>query len=114
MKWKTKLVSIEFKNLFKQILVPFKICFDFECILNSVESYESSCSKKYQDHISCSFAYKHVCTDDKFSKPIVLCRGKSPAYKFIEAILEEYKYCKKVIKKHFNKILIMTEEEEQF
>ena len=35
-------------------------------------------------------------------------------YKFIEAILKEYEHCKKVMKKHFNKNLIMTEEEEQF
>ena len=31
---------------------------------------------------------------------------------FIKAILEEYKYCKKVMNKHFNKNLIMSEEEE--
>ena len=40
--------------------------------------------------------------------------GKNAAYKFIEAIHEEYEYCQKVMKKHFNKNLIMTEEEEQF
>ena len=49
------------------------------------------------------------------SKPIVLYRGENLAYKFIKAILEEYECCKKVMKKHFNKNLIMTEkEEEQF
>ena len=31
---------------------------------------------------------------------------------FIKAILEEYKYCKKVMNKHFNKNLIMSEKEE--
>ena len=36
--------TIEFKNLFKQILVPLKTYSDFECILNSVESYEGCCS----------------------------------------------------------------------
>ena len=40
--------------------------------------------------------------------------GKNAAYKFIEAIHKEYEYCKTVMKKHFNKNLIMTEEEEQF
>ena len=67
--------------------------------------------KKYQDHIPCSFAYQLVFVDDRFTKLIVLCRGKNAAYKFI---LAEYEYCKKVMKKHFNKNLIMTEEEEQF
>ena len=41
-KWTTK-----FKNLFKEIPVPFKIYADFECNLKSFESYEGSCSKKY-------------------------------------------------------------------
>ena len=58
--------TIEFKNLLKQILVPFKIYSDIECILNNVESYEGSCSKKYQDYIPCSFACKLVCVDDRF------------------------------------------------
>ena len=71
--------------------------------------------KKHQDHILCSFADKLVSLDDRFSKPIVTYRGGNTTYKFIEAILEEYEYCKKVMKKHFNKNLIMSEEEgEQF
>ena len=83
---------------------------DFECNLIKVESYEGSYSKKYQDHIPCSFAYKFLCVYDKFSKPIVVFRGKNAAFKFIKAILKEYEYCKKVMKRY----LIMTEEEEQF
>ena len=59
---------IEFKIYFKQIPVPFKTYAYFECNLKSVESYEGSSSKKYQDHIPCSFAYKLVSVDDKFSK----------------------------------------------
>ena len=106
---------IESKNYFKQIPVPFKIYTDFEINLNSVESYEGSCSKKYQDHILCSFVYKLVCVNDKLSKPTVVYRVENAAFKFIEAMLKEYEYCNKVIKKHFNKNLIMTEgEEEQF
>ena len=49
--------TIEFENYFKQIPVPFKIYADFECNLRGVESYEGSYTKKYQDHIPCSFAY---------------------------------------------------------
>ena len=45
---------------------------------------------------------------------IVVQKGKNSAYRFIEAILREYEYCKKVMKKHFNKDLITTEKEEQF
>ena len=86
--------TIEFKNLCKQILVPFKFYSNFECILNSVESYEDSCSKKHQLNIPCSFAYKLVCVYDGFSRSTVVYSGKNAAYKFLETILEEHEYCK--------------------
>ena len=70
--------------------------------------------KKYQDHVPCSFAYKVACTDDRFSKPIVVFRGENTAYESIKAILKECKYCKKVIKKHFDKNLMISEEEKTF
>ena len=70
-----------------------------------MESYEGSYSKKYQYHISCNFAYKLVCVDDEFTKPIVVFRGENTAYKFIEMILKEYQYCKKVMKNTLIKIL---------
>ena len=102
------------KNYFKQIPVPFKIYADFESNLKSVEICKGSYSKKYQKHIPCSFATNVVCIDNRISKPIVVFRGENAAYEFIKAILEEYEYCKKVMRKHFNKNLIMSEEEDQF
>ena len=54
----------------------------------------------------CSFAHKVVCVDDKFYK------GKNLVNKYIKAILEEYEYCKKVMRKHFNKNVIMSKKEE--
>ena len=98
-------------NYSKQLLVPFKIYADFECNLFNTEVYDGSCTKKYHDHVPCSYAFKVVCTDDRFSKSIVVYRGKDAAYEFIKAILKEYKYCKKIMKEHFNKNLVMTEEE---
>ena len=103
---------IEFENYFKQILVPFKIYADFECNLRGVDSYEGSYTKKYQDHVFCSFAYKVVCIDDRFTKPIAVYRGENAGYEFIKAILKEYQCCRKVMNKHFNKNLIMSEKEE--
>ena len=105
--------TIEFQNDFKQIPVSFQIYTDFEYNLRCVGSYEGSYTKKYQDHVPCSFAYKVVCIDDRFTKPIVVYRGENAAYEFIKAILKEYKYCRKVMSKHFNENLIMSEEEEQ-
>ena len=67
---------IEFKNFNKMIPAPFKIYADFECLLKSVDSgINNDCfsyTSKYQDRIPCSFAYKFVCVNDKFSKDLVL------------------------------------------
>ena len=120
-KVKLKSGTSGFKNYFKQISVPFKIYADFECILKKVESKSSeynsnsSYTRKYQNHIPCSFAYKVVCTDNKFSKKVVLYRGKNVVYKFIKSILNEYNYCKKVIKTFQQKsYYVYAEEEERF
>ena len=103
---------IKFQNYFKQIPVPFKIYADFECNLKKLQCNEGSYTGKYQDHIPCSFANKIVCVDDKFTKPIIIYRGENAAYEFIKAILQEYKYCKKITEEYFNKNMIMTKEEE--
>ena len=111
--------SIKFKNHFKQLAVPFKIYADFKCNMKRVKSSDknnnTSYTKKYQDHIPNSFDYKTVCVDNKFSKQVVLSRGKNTVYKFIDAAFKEYNYYIKVIKKHFNRNLIMyAEDEERF
>ena len=72
-----------------------------------------SYTAKYQDHIPCSFAYKLVCVDDKYSKDLVLYWGKNAIFKFIQSVFKEYDYCKGVMKKYFNKNLVMTYEEEK-
>ena len=56
---------IEFENYSKQIPAPFKTYADFDCNLRGVETYEGSYTKKYQDHVLCSFTYKVVCIDDR-------------------------------------------------
>ena len=99
-------------KIFKQLPAPFKIYADFECNLRNVEIYEGSYTRKYHDHVPCTYAYKVVCIDDRFSKSIVVFRSKNAVYEFIKAILKEYKYCKKTMKEHFNKNLVMTEKEE--
>ena len=104
---------IKFQNYFKQIPILFKIYADIECNLKSVEFDEFSYTKKYQDHIHCSFTYKVVCIDDRFTKPIVVYRSENAAYEFIRAILKEHKYCRRIKNKYFKKNLIMGEEEEE-
>ena len=105
---------IKFENYFKQIPVPFKIYADFEGNLKEVKCNEGSYTEKYGDHIPCSFAYKILCIDDKFTKATIIYRGENAVYEFIKAIPEEYEYCQKIMKEYFNKNLIMTEEEDLF
>ena len=96
-KQSVKLVKgiIEFKKYLKQIPVTFNIYADFESNLRGVKYYEGSYTKKYQDHIPCSFAYQVVCIDHRFTEPIVVVyRDENTAYEFIKGILEEHKYFK--------------------
>ena len=44
------------------------------------------------------------------SVKIYQARGDNATYEFIKAIPKEYQYGKKVMKKHFNKNLMMSEE----
>ena len=83
--------TIEFKNYFKQLPVPFKIYADFECNLKNVECYEGTYTKKYHEHVPCNYDYKVLYIDDKFSKPIVLYSGENAAYEFIKSIIKERK-----------------------
>ena len=87
--------TTEFKNYFKQLPVPFKIYADFEFNLKIFECYEGTDTKKSHEHVPCSYAYKVVCIDDKYSKSIAVYRGVNTAYEFIKSILKEHKYCKK-------------------
>lgn len=109
---------LKFNNFHKQQPVPFVIYADFEaitekisgCQLNDDKSYTNA----YQKHTDCGFGYKVVCCyDDKYSQPLKIYRGEKAVYTFMEYLLDEVKYCKKVMKKEFNKPLIMTKEDEE-
>ena len=109
---------LKFNNFHKQQPVPFVIYADFEAITEKIhgcqQNNESSYTEAYQKHTDCGYGYKVVCCyDDKYTKPIQLYRGEKAVYKFMENILEEVKYCKRIMKKYFNKPLRMTEENEQ-
>ena len=55
------------------------------------------------------------CVDDTFSRDIVLYKGNNTVRRFIEMILREHGCCRKVMKKHFNKSVVMSiEENEKF
>ena len=79
---------------------------------NGKQNPEESYPNKYQKHNACSYGYKLVCVDDKFSKPFKIYLGKDE-YNFINSMNEESKYCSDVMRKYFNKELVMTKEENE-
>ena len=109
---------LKFNNFHKQLPVPFVIYADFEAITEKISGCQpdndKSYTEAYQKHTDCGYGYKIVCCyDDKYSKPVTIYRGEKAVYKFMEAMLGEVKYCKKVMKKEFNKPLRMTKEDEE-
>ena len=116
---------LKFNNFHKQLPVPFVIYADFEAITKKVQGCKQSEEMKedkdrrsyaeaYQTHKDCGYGYKVICCyDDKYSKYTCIYRGENAVYKFMDKMLEEVEYCKAVIKKHFNKPLVMTEVDEQ-
>ena len=109
---------LKFNNFHKQQPVPFVIYADFEAITEKIQgcqqNNESSYTEAYQRHTDCGYGYKVVCCyDDKYTKPIQLYRDEKAVYKFMEKMLKEVKYCKNIMKKHFDKPLKMTKEDEE-
>ena len=110
--------TLKFNNFHKQQPVPFVIYADFEAITEKISgcqpNNDESYTEAYQKHTDCGYGYKFVCCyDDKYSKPVTTYRGEKAVYKFMEAMLEEVKYCKKVMRKEFNKPLRMTKDDEE-
>ena len=78
---------------------------DFESILvpedNGKQNPKESYTNKYEKHIACSYSYKLVCVDDKFRQPFKTDLAKDVADDYINSMIEESKYCSKVMKKPF-------------
>ncbi|XP_068675675.1 uncharacterized protein [Montipora foliosa] len=109
---------LKFNNFNKQLAVPFVIYADFEAIIEKIHgcqpNNDKSYTEAYQKHTDCGYGYKVVCCyDDKYSKAVERYRGPNAVYKFMEKMLEEVKYCKKIMKKEFNKPLRMTKDDEK-
>ena len=109
--------KVYFKNHHKQLPVPFVIYADFEALTEKIHgcqpNNEKSYTEAYQKHTDCGYGYTVVCCcDDKYSKPVQIHRGENAVHKFMENMLKEVNWCKSQIKKHFNKPLKMTMENE--
>ena len=67
---------------------------DFESILvpedNGKQNPNESYTNKYQKHVACSYGYKLVCVDDKFSKSFKLYLDVDAVYN--NSMIKERKY----------------------
>ena len=84
-----------FMNYHKQLMAPFVIYADFECITVPINEEHGKQTVAYQEHKACGYGYKIVCQyDDKYSKSYKGYRGENAVYKLIENLLEEQKEIK--------------------
>ena len=87
------------------------ICADFESILLpediGKQNPEDYFTNKFQKHVTCSYGYKLVCADDKFSRSFKSYFSEDAVYNFINCLIKESKYFT-FIKKHFNNSLVRT------
>ena len=108
---------LNLKTFGRKIKLPFMIYADFKSILapenNGKQNPTESYTNKYQTYAACSYAYKLVYVHDKLSKPFKSYLGENAVYNFISSMIEESKYCSDVMKKHFNKELVMTKEDNE-
>ena len=54
-----------------------------------------------------------MCVDDKCSKPFKSFLGEDAVYNFVTSMIKESNYCSDVMKKHFNKELVMIEKDDE-
>lgn len=84
---------LKFEDYHKQMRIPFVIYADFEAIANKYSTclpnpQRSSTTHQTVFHMS-GYAYTVVCSNDKYSKPPKIYRGKDAADDFIKSLLEE-------------------------
>ena len=95
---------VKFKNYERKVNSSIIIYANFEIISvpenNGKQTPEESYANKYQKHIACTYEYKLVCIDDKFSKPFKRYLDEYVVYNFINSMIDESKYCSDVMKKN--------------
>ena len=110
--------KVYFHNHQKQLPAPFAIYADLEAITKKIDTCSppegKSYTQAYQKHEPSGFGYKVVCHyDQKYSKPAVIYRGENVIEKFIQNLFEDVEHCQRIIKKDFQKPLVMTASDEE-
>ncbi|XP_041351368.1 uncharacterized protein LOC121370296 [Gigantopelta aegis] len=82
-----------YKNVRKQLKVPYIVYADFECLQVPIsrceKSPESSSTEKMTKHVPSGFAYKVVGLSPEHCKPLVTYRGLDATDKFVECMVKE-------------------------
>ena len=90
------------------------LIYEVESILVPEDNLKPNLDKpymnKYQKHVTCSMVI-FMCVDLNFSKPFKSYLGNYAVYNFVNSMVEENQYCGDVMKKHFNKELVMTKQD---
>ena len=83
---------VKFKNVERKIKSPFMVYADFESILvpedNGKQNPNELYSNKYENNIACSYGYKLVCIEEKFSKPFKSYLGEDAVYNSISSMID--------------------------
>lgn len=89
---------LEFKDFHKQMRISFVIYADFESITRKIDtclpSPNVSSTTPHTKFEACGYAYKVVCSNDKYSKPPVVYRGENAVQNFFADIFKEEEYIK--------------------
>ena len=107
--------TIEFENYFKQIPVPLKIYGDFEYNLEGVVIFEGFYTKNIFITFVVVLLTKLFVLMISLVNWLLLSEVRMRLINLLKQFLKSMNTAKKVMKKHFNKNLIISEEkEEQF
>ena len=81
---------LRFENFRRQLRTPFVIYADFESLNKKIDdSSVDTNTTKYKEHEPCGYAYKVVCEDSQYSKPVFHYRGPNPINHFLQKISQE-------------------------
>lgn len=92
---------LKFNDFKKKMKCPFVIYCDFETVNRNVATCQQDPAKSsttVTKHLEvCSFGYKRVCTDSRYTKESFIFRGQDASRHFIECLLKEEEEIKEIL-----------------
>ena len=107
--------TVKFKNIKKQLRVPFIIYADFECytekIANPANNPNHTNTTAYQHHKPSGFSYTVVSAKKEYTRAPIVYRGQNVVDAFFDNLISEEKRILEILKNP--KPMHLTQEEEQ-